>query len=89
MSKLNTLMMRTRDGTHFWRQVYPRFEPEQPAPVVLTVAEACAVLRVSRWTLYQLINSRQLATIKIGRRRFVTQAAITAFLNRLGDQEAV
>ncbi|GLW25295.1 MULTISPECIES: helix-turn-helix domain-containing protein [Microbispora] len=39
--------------------------------LVLTVDEAAERLRVSRWTLYTLIRSNQLKTIKIGRRRLV------------------
>ncbi|WP_329095144.1 helix-turn-helix domain-containing protein [Actinomadura citrea] len=37
--------------------------------LVLTVDEAAERLRVSRWTLYNLIRSNQLRTVKIGRRR--------------------
>jgi len=56
-------------------------------PVVLTVAEACAVLRISKWTLYELIRSRQLQTVKIGARRVIPISAVHALLDRLGGEE--
>jgi excisionase family DNA binding protein len=55
--------------------------------VVLTVAEACDVLRISRWMLYRLIHSRRLETIKIGRRRFVPAAAVQELIDRLRAEE--
>ena len=35
---------------------------ETHSAAVLNVTEACAELRVSRWTLYELIRSRKLST---------------------------
>jgi excisionase family DNA binding protein len=51
--------------------------------MVLTVDEAAERLRISRWTLYNLIRSNQLRTVKIGRRRLVPASAITECLNEL------
>lgn len=51
-------------------------------PVLLTVAEAVATLRVSKWTIYQLIRSRQLDTVQIGRRRLIPLTAIQDLMNR-------
>lgn len=56
--------------------------------IVLTVDEAAARLRVSRWTLYNLIRSNQLRTIKIGRRRLVPASAITECLDQLMEVAA-
>lgn len=64
----------------FWRQVAPRPAPADSAPVLLTIPEVCAMLRVSRWSVYQLINSRRLKTVKIGRRRLVALSAVHAML---------
>lgn len=47
-----------------------------------TVNEACALLRVSRWQVYQLINERELRTVKIGRRRLVPLAELRSFIAR-------
>lgn len=56
--------------------------------VVLTVDEAAEQLRVSRWTIYNLIRSNQLRTVKIGRRRLVPVTAITECLDALMEVAA-
>jgi excisionase family DNA binding protein len=56
--------------------------------LVLTVDEAAERLRVSRWTLYNLIRSNQLRTIKIGRRRLVPVAALAECLALLMEVAA-
>ena len=66
--------------------------PSPPAaaavePVLLTVTEACARLRISRWTFYRLVQTRQLRTIKIGSARRVPAAAITEFVADLSTRE--
>ncbi|WP_084959566.1 helix-turn-helix domain-containing protein [Thermoactinospora rubra] len=53
--------------------------------LVLTVDEAAERLRVSRWTLYTLIRSKQLRTIKIGRRRLVPVDSLTECIHNLGE----
>jgi excisionase family DNA binding protein len=55
---------------------------------LLTVDEAAAQLRVSRWTVYNLIRSGQLRTIKIGRRRLVPPAALGECVELLGKEAA-
>ena len=42
-----------------------RDQPRQ----LLTINEVAELLRISRWSVYQLIWSGQLRTLKIGRRR--------------------
>lgn len=61
-------------------------EPKS-TPMLLTVPEACSRLRVSRWTLYQLIRSGQLDTIKIGSSRRVPVTAIGELVDRLRQAE--
>jgi excisionase family DNA binding protein len=56
--------------------------------LVLTVDEAAERLRVSRWTLYNLIRSKQLRTIKIGRRRLIPVAALAECLDLLTEVAA-
>ncbi|WP_432867394.1 helix-turn-helix domain-containing protein [Microbispora rosea] len=51
--------------------------------LLLTVDEAAARLRVSRWTLYNLIRSNELRTLKIRRRRFVPVDALAECINNL------
>jgi excisionase family DNA binding protein len=55
---------------------------------LFTVDEAAARLRVSRWTVYNLIRSNQLRTIKIGRRRLVPPAALDECVETLGKEAA-
>lgn len=50
---------------------------------LLTVTEAADQLRISRWSLYQLINRQQIATITIGRRRLVPATEIERFVGSL------
>jgi excisionase family DNA binding protein len=57
-------------------------------PVLLTIDEARGVLRISRWSLYKLINARQLKTIKIGQRRLVPADDLRALLDTLRDEGA-
>ncbi|MEU7986674.1 helix-turn-helix domain-containing protein [Streptosporangium canum] len=51
--------------------------------IVITVEEAAQKLRISRWTLYTLIRSNQLKTIKIGRRRLVPVDALAECIDNL------
>lgn len=55
---------------------------------LLTIDEVCAHLRVSRWTFYQLVNSGELSTVKIRRRRLVAVAALSDYVRRLTDEDA-
>lgn len=50
---------------------------------LLTVAEACAELRVSKWTLYQYIHSRQLSSVKLRSRRLIPRSAIRELIKKL------
>jgi excisionase family DNA binding protein len=56
--------------------------------MLLTIDEAAASLRVSRWSVYNLIRSGQLRTIRIGRRRLVPMNALTECLERLKEMAA-
>lgn len=47
---------------------------------LLTVTEACEALRISRWSLYQLINTQRLKTVRIDRRRLIAPADLDAFV---------
>jgi excisionase family DNA binding protein len=49
---------------------------ELTADRLLTIQEAADQLRISRWLIYNLIRANQLRTVKIGRRRLVTPAAL-------------
>lgn len=50
---------------------------------LLAVDEAAARLRVSRWTLYCLIRSKELRSLKIRRRRLIPVDAVTECIHNL------
>ncbi|MCK2213682.1 helix-turn-helix domain-containing protein [Actinomadura sp. ATCC 31491] len=53
--------------------------------LVLTVDEAAARLRVSRWTLYTLIRSDRLRSFKVGRRRLIEVEALNECIKTLAE----
>jgi excisionase family DNA binding protein len=55
---------------------------------LLTVQEAADWLRVSRWSVYSLIHSNELRTIKIGRRRLVSVDALRECVDHLSEGAA-
>ena len=67
-------------------RVYFRQVAADLDPLLLTIPEACAALRVSKWTLYRLIHSRQLETVKIGSRRLVPSGAVQHLVDRLREE---
>jgi len=52
------------------------------------VAEAAAVTGLSRSKLYELIQSGELPSLKIGSRRLLTRVALVALLDRAGGVAA-
>lgn len=76
---MNTVAIQTR-----YRRVAP--EPRGVGEL-LTVAEACTELRISRWTLYQLIRSGQLVSIKLRSRRVIPRSAIHDLVEQLKKEE--
>lgn len=56
---------------------------------LLTVPEAMALLKVSRWTLYNLIRSGELTSILVGERcRRIPATALDAYVTRLCEEAA-
>ena len=47
---------------------------------VLTVEEACQYLRISKWTLYRLIQRNELTTMKIGKHRRIRRESLEEFV---------
>ena len=74
VSEAETVVMATDVAAAYLRT------PTDPANELLTLPEACAELRVSKWTLYQFMRSRQLASIKLRRRRVIPGSAINELL---------
>lgn len=50
-----------------------------------SVAEAAQAVGISRRTIYELLRSRQLASIKIGSRRLIRSEELVRFLAELED----
>lgn len=48
---------------------------------LLSIPEACERLGIGRYAIYQNISKRTLKSIKIGRRRLVSNRAIVEFVN--------
>lgn len=50
---------------------------------LLSIPEACKLLGIGSWAMYQQINRRSLKTIKIGGRRLVSVRALNEFVETL------
>ncbi|QKW51058.1 helix-turn-helix domain-containing protein [Streptomyces buecherae] len=57
-------------------------------PGLLNVDQVAERLQVSRWTVYNLIRSRDLASMTIGRCRRISEAALTDYITRQTEREA-
>lgn len=56
---------------------------------MLTVPEVMAKLKVSRWTLYTLLRSGELASVVVGVRcRRIPESALSDYVNRLREEAA-
>ncbi|GAA3181812.1 MULTISPECIES: helix-turn-helix domain-containing protein [Nonomuraea] len=56
---------------------------------LLTVPEAMAILKVSRWTLYNLIRSEEITSIIVGERcRRIPVSALDTYVARLCEEVA-
>jgi len=47
---------------------------------LLSVKEACERLGIGHWAVYQLIHQHKLKTVKIGKRRLVSNRALEDFI---------
>lgn len=53
------------------------------APLLLTVPEACTLLRISRWSFYRLLREGRIETIRLGSRRLVPAAGLERLIEQL------
>ncbi|MFF2534474.1 helix-turn-helix domain-containing protein [Streptomyces cyaneofuscatus] len=58
------------------------------ASELLTVREAYLRLRISKWKLYDLIRTRLLGSVRIGRRRFIPADRLRAYVQQLQQRES-
>ena len=62
-------------------------EKQSKQTALLTIDEACKRLGgLSRWSVYRLINAKQLESVKPNRRRFVPADAVEAYIDRLRSE---
>jgi excisionase family DNA binding protein len=54
----------------------------------LTVDEVAELLKISRWKVYELIRSRQLASFRVGRCRRIPTNAVAEMVAKLLDEVA-
>jgi excisionase family DNA binding protein len=59
-----------------------------PSARLNTVEEVMERLRIGRSTAFELIGTRQLRSIKVGRRRLVSEAALVEFIESLDRDTA-
>lgn len=52
------------------------------------MAEVAERLRISRWKVYELIRSRELASFLVGRCRRIPASAVAQLVDRLLDEVA-
>ena len=64
------------------RQAWQRKRQETGRPILLTISEVCDCLRVSRHTIYRLLNERKLASVRVLKRRLVPLQAVEDFIAR-------
>lgn len=73
----------TQPNTRTETTARPAGAPVPVVPVVYRVEEAAAALRLSRRTIYELIRSGHLRTVKVGTRRLVPVAALGEYVESL------
>jgi excisionase family DNA binding protein len=56
--------------------------------MLLTVPQVMAELGFSRWRVYELIRTRELASVKVGRSRRIPRVAVEEFVGRLISEAA-
>lgn len=61
-------------------EVIQRAIPGGEDTLLLTVREAYMRLRISKWKLYDLLRSKQLEMVKIGRRTLIPFRSVEAFI---------
>jgi excisionase family DNA binding protein len=59
-----------------------------PVEDYMTVDEVADRLRISRWKVYELIRSRELASFLVGRCRRIPASAVAELVDRLLDEVA-
>jgi excisionase family DNA binding protein len=75
-----------RPRSNVLREALARAKEGEPAQAMLTVAEACKHLRISKTKLYELIQTRKVVGVKIGKRRLITMRSIAKYIDQLEEE---
>lgn len=59
-----------------------RHVQKTPTRALLTVDETMAMLRVSKWTLYRLMQRNELKSVKIGKKRLFQETDLLTFVEQ-------
>lgn len=59
-----------------------------PTQLMYRVPEAASALRISRSALYELIRSRQIRSVTVGRTRLISYNALTEYIDQLEKEAA-
>ena len=61
-------------------------DTEEHQQLLVSMPGACSALGgVSRTTVYDLVNARQLVKVNIGRRGFITVKSLAAYVDRISQ----
>jgi hypothetical protein len=64
--------------------------PTEHEQLLVPIPGACSTLgNVSRTTVYDLVNQRELVKVNIGRRGFITAKSLAAYVDRLSESATV
>jgi len=55
-------------------------------PVMFTIRQAAQILNVSRTQIYNLIKTRELDSVKVGRSRRITESQLVTYIQKLEDK---
>jgi excisionase family DNA binding protein len=59
-----------------------------PPPLLLSVEEAAAELRIGRSRMYDLVRSGDVLSVKVGKSRRVVRDSLKAYIGRLVPEQA-
>ncbi len=57
-------------------------------PLLYDIPQACERTSIGRSTLYKLVSSGDIESVKVGRRRLIPEEALTAFVENIRAAQA-
>lgn len=79
--------VRTSARTNDTREEVNTTTTAHDAPLLYTLREAAALLRISRTKLYELLTANEIESVHIGRSRKIPAAALDAYVSSLRTNE--